>query len=286
MHTPTAILLIACPDRKGIVAEVTSFLYRHSGNIISAEQYTDFDDQQFFMRVEWELEGFALSRQQLADGAFAEIARRFGMAYRIYFSDDLPCVALFVSRQDHCLLELLWRYRQHELPCRIGCIVSNHPDLGEIAQSFDIPFHHLPKTAQTREAVEPREWQLLDQHQVQIVVLAKYMQILSPAFVNRYAHNIINIHHSFLPAFEGARPYHRAHERGVKIIGATVHYVSSELDQGPIIDQTVIRVSHKDTVADFIRKGRDLEKLLLVRGLSLHLEHRVLSCRNRTVVFD
>ncbi len=286
MHKNTAVYLISCPDCRGIVAEVTSFLYRNNGNIVSAEQYTDTDDNMFFMRVEWELDGFKLSRTDLQNGVFDEIAARFSMNYRLYFSDDRPRVAVFVSRQDHCLQEMLWRYRQDELKCTISCIISNHSDLEGVAAGFSLPFIHLPKTADMRWETEKRELELLRRNSVEIIVLAKYMQILSDDFVGRYPNRIINIHHSFLPAFEGGRPYHRAHERGVKIIGATVHYVNHELDKGPIIDQSVIRVSHKDTVEDFIRKGRDLEKLLLVRGLSLHLDRRILSYKNRTIVFD
>jgi formyltetrahydrofolate deformylase len=286
MQHNTAVYLISCPDRKGIVSEVTSFLYRNNGNIISAEQYTDFDERRFFMRIEWELNDFRLSREELSDGAFDPLARKFGMQYRLYFGDDRPVMAIYVTTQDHCLQEILWRYRQQELKCVIGCIISNHEDLRPVAQTFGIPFYHVPKQSPPPAEAEAREFAILQQHRVRLIVLAKYMQVLSDDYVRRYPNRIINIHHSFLPAFEGGRPYHRAHARGVKIIGATVHYVSSELDKGPIIDQTVVRVSHKDTVDDFIRKGRDLEKLLLVRGVALHLDRRILSYNNRTVVFE
>lgn len=281
-----AVLLLSCPDAKGIVAQVTSFIYNNNGNIVCADQYTDFDDGIFFMRIEWELDGFRLSRDALRAGALSALQKKFNIRYSLYFFDEVPNIAVFVSRQDHCLLEILWRYKQGEFNGKISCIISNHDELRPVAEGFSIPYYHIPKNPQNRLTSESQELEIIYKNDVKLIVLAKYMQILSDNFVDRFEDSIINIHHSFLPAFEGARPYHRAHERGVKLIGATVHYVNHELDKGPIIEQSVVRVSHKDLVKDYIKKGRDLEKLLIVRGISLHLEHRILVYKNRTIVFD
>ena len=282
----TAIMLLSCRDSKGIVAAVTAFIYQNNGNIVTADQYTDFDDGMFFMRIEWELDGFRFTPDEIKNGAFSEIAEKFAIDYRLYFSEQKPNMAIFVSTQDHCLLEVLWRNSQNEFKGNVSCIISNHKGLKKVAENFKIPFYHVEKTLENKAEAEARELEILQEHDVTLVVLAKYMQILSNRFTDVYANRIINIHHSFLPAFEGARPYHRAHERGVKLIGATVHYVNQDLDRGPIIDQAVMRVSHKDVVADFIRKGRDLERLLLVRGIALHLDHRLLAYKNRTILFE
>lgn len=279
-------MLLSCRDSKGIVAEVTTFIYQNNGNIVTADQYTDFDDSMFFMRIEWELDGFRFTPEEMKTGAFDEIAEKFQIDYSLYFSDQKPNMAIFVTTQDHCLLEVLWRDSQDEFKGNVSCIISNHTVLERVAKNFKIPFYHVEKTAENKAAAEARELEILRNHDVELVVLAKYMQILSGRFTDVYANRMINIHHSFLPAFEGARPYHRAHERGVKLIGATVHYVNQNLDRGPIIDQAVVRVSHKDIVEDFIRKGRDLERLLLVRGISLHLDHRLLAYKNRTILFE
>lgn len=284
-HSDRAVLLISCKDSKGIVAEVTSFIYRHNGNIISADQYTDFDEEQFFMRLEWELDGFEIDRDSVPE-KFEHIRKKFFMKYDIFFSNNKPSIAVFVSRQNHCLLEILWRHKQNELKGNIKCIISNHRDLEEIAKSFDIPYYFIEKNGVNKKEAEEKEFKILKDNDIDLIVLAKYMQILSPEYEKKYPGKIINIHHSFLPAFEGAKPYHRAHERGVKLVGATAHYVNSELDAGPIIDQAVIRVSHKDSIEDYVRKGRDLEKILLVRGLLLHLDHRILLNGNRTVIFE
>jgi formyltetrahydrofolate deformylase len=283
--SPTATLLVSCPDQKGIVAAVSAFLYDNGGNIIHADQHTDLEEQVFLQRVEWELDGFGLDRDEIAP-AFTPIARRFGMDWRVRFSDVRPRLAVFVSRQGHCLYDLLARWSDGELACEIPLIVSNHAEPAAAAEAFGVGFHHLAVTADTKEAQEAKALDLLVAEDVETVVLARYMQILSPDFVARYPNRLINIHHSFLPAFTGARPYHQAHERGVKVIGATAHYVTSELDAGPIITQGVAPVSHRDSVDDLVRSGRDLEKVVLARAVRLHLEHRVLVYGNRTVVFD
>jgi formyltetrahydrofolate deformylase len=283
--SPTATLLVSCPDQKGIVAAVSAFLYDNGGNIIHADQHTDLEEQVFLQRVEWELDGFGLDRDEIAP-AFTPIARRFGMDWRVRFSDVRPRLAVFVSRQGHCLYDLLARWSDGELACEIPLIVSNHAEPAAAAEAFGVGFHHLAVTADTKEAQEAKALDLLVAEDVETVVLARYMQVLSPDFVARYPNRLINIHHSFLPAFTGARPYHQAHERGVKVIGATAHYVTSELDAGPIIAQGVAPVSHRDSVDDLVRSGRDLEKVVLARAVRLHLEHRVLVYGNRTVVFD
>ncbi len=281
-----AVLLLSCPDAKGIVAQVTSFIYNNNGNIVCADQYTDFDDGMFFMRVEWEMDGFKLSGDELRAGALWELQNRFNIKYNLYFFNEVPNIAVFVSKQNHCLLEILWRYKQNEFNGKICCIISNHAELREIAEGFSVSYFHIPKNPDNILEAEEQELQVLEKNNIELIVLAKYMQIFSPDFVNRYENKIINIHHSFLPAFEGARPYHRAHERGVKLIGATAHYVNHELDKGPIIEQSVVRVSHKDSLNDYLKMGRDLEKLLIVKAISLHLEHRILVYKNRTIVFE
>jgi formyltetrahydrofolate deformylase len=281
----TAVLLISCADQKGLVAAVSDFLYRHGGNIVHADQHTDREEGVFLQRVEWELDGFALAREDIAD-AFRPVAERFGMTWSLHFSDETPRVAILVSKMHHCLYDLLARWRLGELRCEVPVIISNHPDAAPIAAEFGVAFAHLPVTPETRDEQEAAIIDLLVAHRIEVVVLARYMQVLSDGFVRRYPERIINIHHSFLPAFAGARPYHQAHERGVKIIGATAHYATPELDQGPIIDQDVARVSHRDSVADLIRKGRDLEKVVLARAVDLHLRRRIVVYGNKTVVFD
>ncbi|MDO8615962.1 MAG: formyltetrahydrofolate deformylase [Dehalococcoidia bacterium] len=281
----TAVLLLSCRDQKGLVAAVSDFLYRHDGNIIHADQHTDQEEAVFLQRVEWELEGFAIAREGIAE-AFRPVAERFGMTWSLHFSDYTPRVAVFVSKLAHCLYDLLGRWRMGEFRADIPLILSNHADHRAIAAGFGVEFQHLPVTAQTKAAQEERALALLEESRIDVVVLARYMQVLGEAFVARYPNRIINIHHSFLPAFAGARPYHKAHERGVKIIGATAHYVTAALDQGPIIEQDVARVSHRDSVEDLVRKGRDLEKVVLARAVDLHLRNRVLVYGNKTVVFD
>ena len=282
--TPTATLLVSCPDRPGLVAKIANFIYANGGNIIHADQHTDFTTGLFLTRIEWQLEGFNLPREVIST-AFAAIAKPIEASWQLHFSDSIPRLAIWVTKQNHCLLDLLWRQKAQELPAQIPLIISNHPNLGYIAEQFDIDFHHIPITKETKPEQEAKQLELLKQYQIDLVVLAKYMQILSADFVAQFP-NIINIHHSFLPAFAGANPYQRAYERGVKIIGATAHYVTQDLDEGPIIEQEVKHVSHRDTVADLIRKGKDLERLVLARAVRLHLQNRVLVYGNRTVVFS
>jgi formyltetrahydrofolate deformylase len=284
-HEASAILLICCPDRQGIVCAVTDFLMRHNGNIIDLQQHTDRIEQTFFMRAEWELDGFALPRDQIRE-KFSLIADRFSMRYELHFSDYIPRAALLVSKYSHCLHDLLARQSSGDLACEIPLIISNHPDLEPVAAMHGIRFEYLPVTKETKAEQEARQAELLKKHNIDLIVLARYMQILSDDFCAQWPNRIINIHHSFLPAFIGAKPYHSAHERGVKIIGATSHYVTGDLDEGPIIDQEVMRVSHRDAVEDLIRKGRDLEKMVLSRAVWAHLQNKVLAYKNRTVVFS
>ncbi len=281
----TAVLLLSCPDQKGLVAAVSDFLYRNNGNITHADQHTDLEKSIFLQRVEWELAGFAIARDEISE-AFRPIAERFSMTWSLNFSDHVPRMAVFVSKLPHCLYDLLARWRMRELQVDIPLIVSNHPDLSSIAEGFGLEYQCFPISPETKAAQEERMIEKLQEQRIDLIVLARYMQILSERFVDRYPNRIINIHHSFLPAFAGARPYHQAHERGVKIIGATAHYVTPELDQGPIIEQDVVRISHRDSVADIIRKGRDLEKVVLARAVELHVGHRVVAYGNKTVVFD
>ncbi len=283
MHDLTATLLVSCPDQPGIVAKIAQFIYQHQGNIIHADQHTDFSSGLFLNRVEWQLDNFQLSRPELL-AAWSDLADKLQATWQIHFSDQLPRLALWVSKQDHCLLDILWRWRSGELPCEIPLIISNHPDLKPVADQFDIDFHCFPITKANKAEQEGAELALLKKYQIDLVVLAKYLQILTTDFIEKFP-QIINIHHSFLPAFPGANPYHRAHERGVKIIGATAHYATAQLDEGPIIEQDVVRVSHRDNVEDLIRKGRDLERVVLARAVRLHLQHRILVYDNRTVVF-
>lgn len=283
MSSPTATLLISCPDQKGLVAKIANFIYSNGGNIVHADQHTDFTAGLFLTRIEWQLAGFNLPRD-LIGPAFNAIAQPLQANWRLHFSDDLPRIAIWVSRQDHCLYDLLWRQRAGELAVEIPLIISNHPHLEPIATQFGIDYHHLPITADTKAEQEAKQLALLQDYRIDLVVLAKYMQVLSAQFVEQFP-QIINIHHSFLPAFAGANPYQRAFERGVKIIGATAHYVTQDLDEGPIIEQDVVRVSHRDQVEDLIRKGKDLERMVLARAVRYHLQNRVLVYGNRTVVF-
>lgn len=279
----TATLLISCPDRPGLVAKIANFIYSNGGNIIHADQHTDFSTGLFLNRVEWQLEGFELPREVLKE-QFGAIAKTLAARWQIHFGDTIPRMAIWGSKQDHCLLDLLWRWQAKELKVEIPLIISNHTALKAIAEQFGIDFYHIPITKDNKLEQETKQLDLLHQYQIDLVILAKYMQILSPKLVDHFP-NIINIHHSFLPAFPGAKPYHRAYDRGVKIIGATAHYVTADLDQGPIIEQEVVHVSHRDNVSDFIRKGKDLEKLVLSRAVRWHLNHRILVYGNRTVVF-
>ncbi|MGB7760491.1 MAG: formyltetrahydrofolate deformylase [Bryobacteraceae bacterium] len=279
----TAVLLIDCPDRKGLVAAVASALYRHGANITHADQHQDHEAGLFFMRVEWALEGFALDRFR---EEFAPIAGELQMRWRLALMAERPRVAIFVSQYLHCLVDLLHRQQTGELNCVIPLIVSNHPAAAPLAQFYGAQFRHVPVNAEEKAAAEAEHLRLLRDAEIDVVVLARYMQILPPGFVAEYPQRIINVHHSFLPAFMGAKPYHAAFARGVKLIGATGHYVTEVLDDGPIIEQDVVRISHRDEVADLVEKGRDLEKMVLSRAVRWHLEHRVLCYGNKTVVFD
>lgn len=282
---PTATLLASCPDRKGLVARISDFIYQHGGNIVHADQHTDREAGVFLTRMEWELEDFGIPREDIA-ARFQPLAREFEMEFAVYFSDHAPKVAVFASRQLHCLEDLLLRHRAGEFQAEMAAIVSNHPEAGEIARWHGVEFLYFPISPSGKWEQEVSEMQALKARHVELIILARYMQVLSEPFVAAWPSRIINIHHSFLPAFVGAQPYHQAFQRGVKLIGATSHYVTTELDNGPIIEQEVIRVSHRDSVADLIRKGRDLEKVVLARAVRLHLAHRVLTYGNRTVIFD
>jgi formyltetrahydrofolate deformylase len=277
-------LTVSCPDRKGLISALSSFISMHDGNILSADQYVS-DGGTFFMRLEIEGEGFGLARDEFA-GAFKPLARRHGMEWRMGYTDTPKRMALLVSRYDHCLTDLLWRWDSGELDAEIPLVVSNHPDLAPRVEAHGVPFHHFSVDRETKAGQEERVLGLLSENRVDVVVLARYMQILTPGFVDAYRDRLINIHHSFLPAFAGADPYRRAHERGVKTIGATAHYVSEELDAGPIIHQDVAHVTHRDTVEDLVRLGREVERRVLARAVRLHLEDRILVDGGRTVVFE
>ena len=280
-----AILLISCPDRKGITATVTNFIYQHGGNILHSDQHIDEQTNTFFMRVEWSLKGFDIPRERIK-GHLQAIASRFGMKWELCFADQPLRAAIFVSKHLHCLYDLLYRKKAGHFSCLIPLIISNHPDAKSIAREFRIPFHVLPITPKNKSVQEPRELKLLEKEKIDLLVLARYHQILSARFVNKYRQRIINIHHSFLPAFAGKSPYQQAYQKGVKIIGATSHYVTEKLDEGPIIEQDTVRISHRDALNDLVRKGEDLEKAVLNRAVRWHLERKILCYGNKTVIFD
>jgi len=280
-----ATLLVSCPDRRGIVAALAQVLYGHGANILDSDQHTDPVAAQFFQRIRFDLSELLTDRGTL-ERAIAEVAERFAMNYRLLYSARPKRMALFVSKYEHCLYDLLLRQRSGELGCEIPLIISNHAELSAVAREFGIEFVVVPSSAEIREQAEAEAHRLLEQHRVDLVVLARYMQILSAEFTASWDGRVINIHHSFLPAFVGGRPYHQAYERGVKLIGATAHYATASLDEGPIIEQDVVRASHKDSVEDLARKGRDLEKVVLARAVRWHLDDRVLIYGNKTVVFD
>ena len=281
--SPTVILQLICPDRPGLVSELAGWVAANGGNIRHADHHTDAGAGLFLSRLEWDQEGFGLPRQAIAPAVHA-LAERLGGEAQLHFSDELPRVAIFASKQSHCLLDLLWRARSGELPMQVPLVVANHPDLEPLCRDFGVAFASVPVTAATKPEAEARVLALLEEHRIELAVLAKYMQVLSGDFLQRFP-TVINIHHSFLPAFKGAQPYHRAWERGVKLIGATAHYVTEDLDDGPIIDQTTVHVSHRDEVEDLIRKGRDTERLALARAVRLHLRRQVMVYRGRTAVF-
>ena len=282
----TATMLIHCPDEKGIILSVTNYISRNNGNIVDLDQHVDSEQKIFFMRVEWTLSDFNIPRENIGAHFGSEVAQKYQMQYTIHFRDEKIRMALMVSKMDHCFNDILSRYKSGEWNVEIPLIISNHPDMEETANRFGIPYHNIPVSKQTKVEQEKKQLQLLSDHNIDFVVLARYMQILSENFIKDYSNRIINIHHSFLPAFPGAKPYHSAHERGVKIIGATSHYVTKQLDAGPIIAQSTANISHKDRVEDLVRKGRDIEKVVLSRAIWYHVNRRILSYGNRTIIFD
>ena len=282
----TAKLLLHCPDKPGILAEVTDFITVNKGNIIYLDQYVDHVENIFFMRIEWQLKDFLVPQEKIEDYFETLYAQKYSMNFRLYFSDVKPRMAIFVSKMSHCLFDMLARYTAGEWNVEIPLIISNHPDLQHVAERFGIPFYLFPITKETKEEQERKEMELLAKHNITFIVLARYMQVISEQMINAYPNKIINIHHSFLPAFVGARPYHAAFERGVKIIGATSHYVTTELDAGPIIEQDVVRITHKDSIEDLVNKGKDLEKIVLSRAVQKHIERKVLAYKNKTVIFN
>ena len=285
MSDANAILLLSCPDKKGIVAGVSNFIFRNGGNIVHADQHTSQGSKTFFMRIEWELNGFRIPRREIG-AAIEPLARRFGMKWDLRFTDEVPRVALFVSRHVHCFQDLIMRHRMGEFRAEIALVISNHLDLKPLARQFDLKFLHFPITPANKVRQEAREIRELERQRIDLVVLARYMQVLTNVFVEAWRNRAINIHHSFLPAFAGGKPYQQAYERGVKIIGATSHYVTENLDDGPIIAQDVIKISHRDSVDDIVMKGKDLERIVLARAVRLHLENRILVHGSKTVVFE
>lgn len=288
MMTQTAILLLHCPDKLGIITEITKFITDNQGNIVYLDQYVDKVDGRFFMRVEWELTNFTIPADKIEEYIQTLYGSRYDMAFDVYFNYKKPRMALFVSKMSHCLYDLLARYKAGELDVEIPCIVSNHEDLHYVADQFGIPYHvwSIKKDWSNKQEVEKAEMELLERYDITFIVLARYMQIISEEMIQKYPHKIINIHHSFLPAFIGAKPYHQAYQRGVKIIGATSHYVTSELDAGPIIEQDVVRITHKDTPETLVLKGKDLEKIVLSRAVKKHIERKILTYHNKTIIFS
>ena len=282
----TAKLLLHCPDKPGILAEVTDFITVNKGNIIYLDQYVDHVENIFFMRIEWELKDFLVPQEKIEDYFRTLYGQKYEMDFRLYFSDVKPRMAIFVSKLSHCLFDMLARYTAGEWNVEIPLIISNHPDLQHVAERFGIPFYLFPITKETKEEQERKEMELLAKHKITFIVLARYMQVISEQMITAYPNKIINIHHSFLPAFVGAKPYHAAFQRGVKIIGATSHYVTTELDAGPIIEQDVVRITHKDSIEDLVNKGKDLEKIVLSRAVQKHIERKVLAYKNKTVIFS
>jgi formyltetrahydrofolate deformylase len=285
---PTAILLLHCPEKQGIISDVTKFITDNKGNIVYLDQYVDREDAMFFMRIEWELENFLIPREKIKDFINTLYAQRYKMEFQLYFNDEKPRMAIFVSKLSHCLYDLLARYKAGEWNVDIPCIISNHEDLRYIADQFKIPYYvwSIKKDHSNKAEVEKAEMELLKKEKISFIVLARYMQIISDDMIKTYPNHIINIHHSFLPAFIGAKPYHRAWERGVKIIGATSHYVTAELDAGPIIEQDVTRITHKDTPESLVLKGKDIEKIVLSRAVTKQIEHKILTYHNKTIIFS
>jgi formyltetrahydrofolate deformylase len=285
MNDVNAILLLSCADSKGLVAKISDFIFRHDGNIVHADQYTSKAEKRFFMRVEWELNGFGLGREEIP-AAFAPLAGQFNMKWDLHFTDYMPRVAIFVSRHMHCLHDLILRRHMGELAAGVEAVISNHEDARDLVEQFGMKYFYFPVTEKSKKEQEKKELNLLKELNIDLVVLARYMQVLSGEFLEHYPGRIINIHHSFLPAFAGGNPYQQAYDRGVKIIGATGHYVTEQLDEGPIIAQDVIKISHRDAIADIQTKSKDLERVVLARALRLHLENRILVYGSKTIVFD
>lgn len=286
----SAVLLVSCPDKKGIVASISDFIFKNNGNILESDQYQDNEIGFFLMRLEWDLANFKIDINNF-EKYFNPVAGKFKMDWKAALSSYKPKVAIFTSKEDHCLSDLLYRYKNEELNCEISLIISNHQNTKPLAEFYKIPFYHVPVDSSRLRSnnkleIEKKQLKILKDNNVDLVVLARYMQVLSPQFIKNYKNRIINIHHSFLPAFVGARPYHQAFKRGVKIIGATSHFVNEELDNGPIIEQDVIRITHRDSVSDLIMKGKDLEKMVLSRAVKWHIENRILFYGNKTVVFE
>lgn len=280
-----AILLISCPDKKGVIARVSNFIYENGGNIEHSDQHIDSQTNTFFMRIEWSLRGFKFEKDKLSL-AIKPLVDEFQMDYDLYFSDKIPKVAIFASRQLHCVYDLMFRYKTGQLNCEIPFIISNHTDVKTIADFFKVRFLHFPINKENKQSQEQHQISVLKEEKIDLIILARYMQVLSSDFVNSFPRGIINIHHSFLPAFVGPKPYLQAYQRGVKIIGATSHYVTESLDAGPIIEQDTVRISHRDPLRDLVRKGEDLEKGVLSRAVKWHLERKILIYNNKTVVFD
>lgn len=280
----TAILLLSCPDRRGLVSRISNFIFERGGNILDLNEHVEPDEKIFSFRVAWDTKDFSIKPGEIA-GAFTPLAKEFNAEWKLSFAEEKIRTAVFVSKYDHCLQEILWRYSLNEYGIEIPLIISNHPDCKSLADHYKIPFHIFPVTPADKHEQEEKQLKLLEENKIDTIILARYMQILSNNFITRYQNKIINIHHSFLPAFIGGNPYRQAYDRGVKIIGATSHYVTEDLDEGPIIEQDIIRITHKDTLNDLIRKGRDLERLVLARAVQMHSEHRVLVRGKKTLIF-
>ena len=284
-NSSIATLILSCPNQKGLVARISQFIFQRGGDIIDLSEHVDNEEQMFFIRIEWNLKDFQLTNEAF-ENEFKLLADEFRANWEVKYSSNKSQIALFVSKYDHCLQEILWRYSNNELDAEISFVISNHENLKYLAERYDMPYYVFPVNKENKKEQEDKELELLTKHKIDTVVLARYMQILSPNFLKNFSGGIINIHHSFLPAFIGADPYAKAYQRGVKLIGATSHYVTEELDEGPIIEQDVIRITHKDSLKDLIRKGRDLERLVLARALDLHINNRVLRYGKKTIIFE
>jgi formyltetrahydrofolate deformylase len=284
-NNPTAILLLSCKDRTGLVSRISNFIFERGGNILDLDEHVDPVENMFFIRVAWSTKNFSIGLEEIEE-AITPLAKEFKASWNIKIAEEKLRTAIFVSKYDHCIQDILWRQKMGEFEIEIPLIISNHPDLKPLAKQYDIPFYEFPISKENKPGQEKKELELLKEHKIDTIILARYMQILSPDFVRKYPSRIINIHHSFLPAFVGSKPYNQAYERGVKIIGATSHYVTADLDEGPIIEQGIIRISHKDSIKDLIRKGRDLERRVLAQAILNHSQHRILVHGQKTIVFE